>query len=146
MVSLAAALHGVKDRLLDVLSGPLVTLACARNKYHWRSGPLDPPKTVRLFVRQVVEGNVAGTAVVRLAGGGFTESAWCQARQRLPLAVLRDLGEQVRDRLRQAYPAAAAAGVGADWRWLGRHPVALVDGSNFSMPDTPDLRAHFGAV
>jgi hypothetical protein len=140
MVSLRAALQGVKQRIVEVLSRPVIELACSRHGHTWRSGPLDPPNTVQLFVRQVVEGNVAGTEVVRLAGGRFSDPAWCQARQRLPLAVLRDLGEQVRDRLREAYPAKQG------FLWLDRHPVALIDGSNFSMPDTPDLRKYFGDV
>jgi hypothetical protein len=139
MVSLTAALHRVKESIGNVLSRAAVKLACQRHDHAWRHGPLDPPNTVQLFVRQVVEGNVAGTEVVRLAGGKFNESAWCQAKQRLPLEVLRDLGRQVRDRVTGAYP------VKRDDRWHG-HPVAVVDGSNFSMPDTPDLRAHFGEV
>lgn len=28
--------------------------------------------------------------------------------------------------------------------WLGRHRTDLADRSSFSMPDTPELRAHFG--
>jgi len=80
MVSLTAALRGVKDRIGEILSRPLIELACIRHGYNWRAGPLDPPNTVQLFVRQIVEGNIAGTAVVRLAGGGFTDPAWCQAR------------------------------------------------------------------
>jgi len=139
MVSLTAALRGVKRCIGQVLSRTAIELACERHGHSFRSGPLDPPNTVQLFVRQVVEGNVAGTAVVRLAGGRFTDPAWCQARQRLPLAVLRDLSEQVRDRLRQSYPASDK------FRWHG-HRVALIDGSNFSMPDTPDVRKYFGEV
>src|ERR1700722_12175245 len=103
-ISLTAPLHGVKKHIVEILSRPVIEAACARHEHDWRSGPLDPPNTVQMFVRQVVEGNVSGTEVVRLAGERFTEAAWCQARQRLPLAVLRDLGDQVRDRLHQAYP------------------------------------------
>jgi hypothetical protein len=86
MVSLSAALKYVKGCVASVLSRPAVAAACAKVDHTWHSGPLDPPHTVELMVRQVVEGNVAGSAMVRIGGGQFTESAWCQARQRLPLA------------------------------------------------------------
>lgn len=139
MVSLSAALRCVKESIFDVLSRPLVELACQRQKYEYNRGPLDAPRTVELFLRQVVEGNASGTEVVRMAGGTFTDSAWCQAKQRLPLEVLQDLGEQVRDRLREAYPPGEA------FVWRG-HPVSVVDGSTYSMPDTAELRKYFGEV
>jgi len=49
------------------------------------------------------------------------------------------LSDQVRDRLRKAYSPAS------EFRCFGL-PVALIDGSNFSMPDTKDLRDYFGQV
>jgi Transposase DDE domain len=139
MVSLEPALRCVKENLSGVLSRQTIEQACERQGYTWRAGPLDPAQTVRLFLRQVVEGNVAGTEVVRLAGGGFTEAAWCQAKQRFPLAVLRDLSEQVRDRIGRSDMTVPES------TWRGDE-VCLVDASNFSMPDTPDLRRHFGEV
>jgi len=161
MVSLKKALECVKGCVAAVLARPAVEAACARHGHHWHNGPLDPPHTVELMVRQVAEGNVSGAEVVRLAGGHFTESAWCQARQRLPLAVLQELAGQVRQRLTDAYrpeaperaepkesgeaKEAKEAGGSAGFTWRG-HRVALVDASNFSMPDTPELRGHFGEV
>jgi hypothetical protein len=156
MVSLSAALHCVKEDVSGVLSRESIEQACERQGHDWRPGPLDPANTVQLFVRQIVEGNVAGSEVVRLAGGGFTEPAWCQARQRLPLEVVRDLAAQVRDRIREGRDAGRADGDGGDddgddgdadpaYRWRGRR-VFLADASNFSMPDTPALREYFGDV
>jgi hypothetical protein len=57
------------------------------------------------------------------------------ARARLPLAVFRAV---LRDMVRAVIPDTEAIG-----RWRG-HRTFLVDGSSFSMPDTPALQAHFG--
>lgn len=96
---------------------------------------LDPVATVYLFLLQVLNGNTACQHVVHLGGWTFTDSAYCQARRRLPLAVLQALLEST-----AAVFRAATTDVG---RWFG-HRVWVVDGSGFSMPDTPELRRHFG--
>jgi hypothetical protein len=75
------------------------------------------------------------THVSLLAGRAFSASAFCQARARLPLAVFRAL---VRNIVHALIPDTEAIG-----RWRG-HRTFLVDGSSFSMPDTPALQAHFG--
>jgi len=140
MVSLDAALEHVKHEVGGLLDAETIYASCATHEYEWKAGgPLDPAATVGLMLRQVAAGNVAGSAVVRMAGGAFTESAWCQARQRLPLAVLEDAAAGIAARVREA------AGTRADWQWRGRR-VRLVDASNFSMPDSAELRAHFGDV
>jgi hypothetical protein len=139
MVSLQAALHRVKDDIPQILCQRSIEEACLRHGHAWRAGPLTPAATIQFFVRQIIEKNVSGAEVVRLAGGRFTEAAWCQARQRLPLAVLRDLADQVRDRVRQCNHHEEAM----EWK---NHKVYVVDGSNVSMPDTPDLWNHFGLV
>jgi hypothetical protein len=142
MVSLEAALACVKQDLASVLSAESIEQACERHGYHWRDGgELGPVQTVHLFLRQIVEGNVAGGEVVRLAGGGFSDSAWCQARQRLPLEVLLDLARQIREKAENLCSDQAAE----EPSWRG-HKVYVVDASNFSMPDTQRLREHFGEV
>ena len=105
--------------------------------YVWRSGPLDPPNTVALFVRQMIEGNVSCEQVRHLGDRPFTAAAYCQARQRLPLGVLQTLSRRVCDAVGRA------TGERPEHRWLG-HRVHVMDGTNFSMPDTPELRDHFG--
>lgn len=139
MVSLSAALRQVKEDVSGVLlDRPSVEATCERNQHHWRqAGPLGPFRTVELFVRQIVEGNVPGSAVVRLGNGAFSEAAWCQARQRLPLPVLKDLAQQVRQRCRACEDG--------EFTWHGRH-VYLIDAASFSMPDNQQLREHFGDV
>src|SRR4051812_29916709 len=71
----------------------------------------------------------------RLAGATFTDSAYCQARARLPLELFRRLLRRIAVGLQ-----ATADDTG---RWRG-HRVFVADGSGVSMPDTPELRDHFG--
>jgi Transposase DDE domain len=72
-----------------------------------------------------------------LSGLGFTDSAYCRARQRLPLAALRALQRAVAGRARAALDDDPGA------RWRG-HRAFFLDGSSFSMPDTQELREAFG--
>jgi hypothetical protein len=65
----------------------------------------------------------------------FTDSAYCEARSRLPLAVLRALLRRLVETCR---PLTDATGL-----WRG-HRTWLVDGTGVSMPDTPDLQRAFG--
>ena len=75
--------------------------------------------------------------VRRLSGLAFSDAAYCQARARLPLELLQRLQRAVTDGLRRDGDERP------DARWLGRR-VFLLDGSSFSMPDTPELRERFG--
>lgn len=139
MVTLHAALRHVKRDVDGLLERGAIHAACEAHGHGWRPGPLDPAATLGLMLRQVAEGNVSGGQVVRMAGGAFTESAWCQARQRLPLEVLQEVGLNVAARVRES------AGVDDERCWHDRR-VRVIDGTNFSMPDTPELRAYFGEV
>jgi hypothetical protein len=116
------------------LSREAIAEACRRAKHRWRKRLLDPATTIYLFLLQVLHGNTACRHVVHFGGWSFTDSAYCQARKRLPLAVYDWLVEQTAAAVRSATEAA---------RWLG-HRVWIVDGSSFSMPDVPELRRHFG--
>ncbi len=75
------------------------------------------------------------THVARLNGSDFTPSAYCQARQRLPLLVLQALLLALVRRSREHTEDVA--------RWHG-HRTFFVDGSSCSMPDTPGLQRAFG--
>ncbi len=82
----------------------------------------------------MLHGNTALTHLTLKARRAFTESAYCQARARLPLAVFRAV---LRFVVRSLVPATE------EGLWRG-HRTFLVDGSSFSMPDTPELQRHFG--
>jgi hypothetical protein len=132
---MCSALRQIKDDPFQVLQPSVIESVCDELDYHWRSGPLDPAHTVALFVQQVAEGNVPCTEVCHLSDRQFTDSAYCQARQRLPLELLQGLSRRVTQTVRKG---------GADLpRWRG-HKVWLVDGATFSMPDTKELQEHFG--
>ena len=106
---------------------------CRQVGHSWRVSVLDPVATVHLFLLQVLRGNTAVNHLPRLSGLSFTDLAYCQARARLPLELFEKLLARVAGRPR---PAIDDAGRG--------HRVFPVDGSGVSMPDTRELRAHFG--
>jgi hypothetical protein len=62
-------------------------------------------------------------------------SAYCQARQRVPLSVFKAAFSQVGHRLQEK--------VQDSYRWCGRR-IWMADGSTVSMPDTPELQKAFG--
>jgi hypothetical protein len=116
------------------LSRETIEEACREAKHYWRKRILDPATTIHLFLLQILHGNTACQHVVHFGGWTFTGTAYCQARQRLPLAVYNWLVEWTAATVRTASDGA---------RWLG-HRIWVVDGSSFSMPDEPELQAHFG--
>lgn len=110
--------------------------ACRQASHTWRECILRPAAIVHWFIIQVLHGNTALEHISLLASRAFTGAAYCLARSSLPLriyeAVLRAL-------IKALVPETHTAGL-----WLGRHRTFLVDGSSFSMPDTPVLQAQFG--
>ena len=129
----------ILDRLRQDIAADLtketIEEGCRQCNYSWRKRFLDPTLTIHLFLLQILHGNTACKHVVHFGEWSFTDSAYCQARKRLPLAVLHWLLEKV---------AATSRAATADTsRWLG-HRVWIVDGSSFSMPDEPELQRHFG--
>ena len=112
-----------------------IRAACRSVGHSWRRSPLDPVAIVHWFVIQVLHGNTALEHVALLAGRTFTGSAFCQARGLLPLAVFQAV---LRDLVDALLPGTQARGL-----WRG-HRTWLIDGSAFSMPDTTELREHFG--
>lgn len=128
----------ILDRLRqDIASGlsrETIEEACRQANHRWRTRLLDPVTTIQLFLLQVLHGNTACRHVVHFGGWTFTDSAYCQARKRLPLAVYNQLVERTAAAMRTASDGA---------RWLG-HRIWVVDGSSFSMPDEPELQRHFG--
>ena len=137
MLSITKALERIKGSLSEAIPGELIEQLCRDAKHRWRNRDLGPVVTTHLFVRQILEGNVPVAELRHQSGLRFTDSAYCQARARLPRQVL--------DRLQQAVSGAVDALTEArpSDLWHG-HRVFLLDGSSFSMPDTPELRSHFG--
>ncbi len=104
----------------------------------YRERIYSPLDTLRLFVGQVLSADRARQDVVgrclseRIAQGlrpsALNTGSYCDARQRLPIALPVTLGTMIGGRLEAITPSA--------WRWRGR-PVKLFDGTTVSMPDTP---------
>ena len=101
-----------------------------------------PTVTLAMFMRQALNEDgscqraVNGWAAQRVAEGlrpnGVDTGAYCRARQRLPVEMVRALTrESGRLLSTKALPG---------WLWRGR-TVKLVDGSTISMPDTPQNQA-----
>jgi len=109
--------------------------ACRKAGHSWRDRVLNPVAIVHWFVIQVLHGNTSLEHVARLGGGLFTGAAYCLARGLLPLAVFQVV---LHDLVKALIPETQAEGL-----WRG-HRTFLVDGSAFSMPDTPELQAMFG--
>lgn len=134
MVTILPALRQVREDLVKLLDRHEVERVCHDLGYEWRARQLDPYTTLHLFILQMVNKNTAMTHLPHLSGERFSASAYCQARQRLPLELIQRLVSTFAQGTRKSEALSL---------WHG-HRVALIDGSGFSMPDTPELQATFG--
>lgn len=108
----------------------------------WRKRQFPPGVTVRSCVHRALNGDHSIAAMLAdlaaLNGPGAdppTDSAWCQARSRMPLEVFRQLIGRKARVCRRRY--------GRPYQWHGRLAF-IVDGSTVSMPDEPELVEAFG--
>jgi hypothetical protein len=142
MAAFDLALSCVRDGTDDLLLPQRINQLALADNHLFRNTTLTPGKTLRLFVQQVAHGNVACSAVRHLAGEDFSDSAWCQARARLPIELIQRVHRAVVDQARRALDRTGDIGDG-EYQWRG-HRLFVVDGTNDSMPDTPELRSHYG--
>lgn len=140
MASIDLALQRVKDDYQRLLSPDIIINLCVSLGHAWRDRLLGPVATVHLFVLQVLHGNVAVNALRRLSDAGFTDTAYVQARQRLPVELLRTLLSWVNARAATLHLRAR----GDDEQRFHGHRLWTLDGTGVSMPDTPALQKHFG--
>jgi hypothetical protein len=121
------------------LSPERVRSECERLQYEFRERIYSPAVTLWVFLAQVLSADHScREAVSKLnfwrAARGLTPcnpqtNSYCEARERLPEALIRDL---VRSSGQELAEEAAD-----DWQWLGRN-VNVVDGSTVTMADTPE--------
>jgi hypothetical protein len=137
VLTIEQALVRIKGNLEPFVPRALVQRLADRFHLGRRRRTLTPVVTTFLFLRQVLEGNTACAHLVRLSHLDFTESAYCKARGRLPFGFLHALQNAVTGRCVSGEP------LRPEERWHG-HDVYFLDGSSFSMPDTPELQAEFG--
>src|SRR5262245_2599625 len=109
--------HGVKFR--DRLFSPVTTI------WGFLSQVLSDDHSCRDTVSRII----AHRAASGLEPCSPNTASYCNARGRLPTAVLRDLAKRTAGELQ--------AGAPERWKWNGRR-VFIADGSHVSMPDTPD--------
>lgn len=103
-----------------------------------------PTETLSMFLTQAMSADrscqhiVNQAAIQRLAGGLSTGSTstggYCQARQRLPKAMVSELAQHLGALMDDQVPD--------HWRWQGRR-VRIVDGTTLTMPDTPENQSAF---
>jgi hypothetical protein len=133
--SIARIVDRFKQSWSRELEDDAIRQACIAAGHQWRDRELGPVATVKMFLLQILYGNVACNYVPHLAGQDVTGSAYCAARGRLPLAVLQTLLTNCTTQM--------AESVRDTGLWLG-HRLFLLDGSSFSMSDTLELREQFG--
>ena len=103
----------ILDRLRQdhsaLLAPAAIEDACRQEGYSWRKRLLDPVVTIYLFLLQILHGNTACQHVVQFGRWTFSDSAYCQARKRLPLRVFHRLLEWITQAGRRA--------TASDHRW-----------------------------
>lgn len=108
-----------------------------------RRRKLDLASTFWLWLEQVLHpGSACRSSLLKLAAAQSSDpsalppsdSAYVQARKRLPLERIDDFWSDLADML--------VADAGPETLWLGRR-VRIVDGSSVSMPDTPRNQARW---
>jgi hypothetical protein len=134
-LSIPEILRQFKTDVAAAIAPETIMKICGYLGHRCRDRVLNPATTVHVFLLQILHGNTACTALSRLAKVPFTATAYCMARKRLPLALFEDLLERVCDALFPEIQDTA--------RWRG-HRTWSLDGSSFSMSDTPELQACFG--
>jgi hypothetical protein len=128
----------------DVLTQARIHEALKEHGVRYRDRVFDPITTTWGFLSQVLSDDhscrdaVARIIAHRAADGRETCSpntaSYCDARGRLPTAVLSTLARRTAAELQAAAPA--------EWKWNGRN-VYIADGSHVSMPDTPANQAAY---
>lgn len=142
MAAFDQALSRVCDGSDHLLVPEQINQLAADAGHLFRRTALTPGDTLRLFAQQVACGNIACSAVHHLADEPFTDTAWCQARRRLPMELIEQVHRKLIDETRAELDQTDDAGDG-HYRWHG-HRTFVLDGSTDSMPDTPVLRTHYG--
>jgi hypothetical protein len=118
----ALAEHGVRYR--DRVFGPVTTL------WGFLSQVLSDDHSCRDAVSRVI----AHRAASGLGACSPNTASYCNARARIPTAVLHALSRRTARELQ--------SGAADEWKWNGRS-VYIADGSYVSMPDTPENQARY---
>jgi hypothetical protein len=138
MAIISRALSRIKSDPLAKLGGAEAVNEHFRKQGHaWRECALDPAATMGLFVRQILNGNVAISALPHLVGRKVAESSYCEARARLPLNGVAALVEKVSC---DCIKTIRSFTEGAGSPFAGRRRVHLADATTLTLPDEPALQ------
>jgi hypothetical protein len=131
----------------DVLTQASILEVLAEHEVEYRDRLFSPVNTIWGFLSQVLsEDKSCRDAVSRViahrAASGLepcspNTASYCNARSRLPTAVLRTLAKRTAEQLQEGLPEA--------WLWNGRS-VFIADGSHVSMPDTQENQEAYPQV
>jgi len=128
----------------DVLTEPRIREVLDEHGVAYRDRVFTPITTLWGFLSQVLSDDhscrdavsriIAHRAASGLKACSPNPASYCNARARIPTAVLRTLARRTARELQ--------AGAADEWRWNGRS-VFIADGSHVSMPDTPENQAAY---
>lgn len=132
MASIARALARIKDDSRAFVSDESIRRACHDAGHHWRERQVGPVQTMHLFVLRALCFNTAIRHLRHLSGHAVNAAAYCEARMRLPLGVLRVL---LRESVAGASPPVPGRCAGCGCCWPTASTIA---------PDTPASQRAFG--
>jgi hypothetical protein len=128
----------------DSLSESSILDALNQHGVLYRDRLFSPVTTIWGFLSQVLSEDhscrdtvsriIAHRAASGLESCSPNTASYCNARGRLPTAVLRTLARRTAQQLQDNLPE--------EWKWNGRS-VFIADGSHVSMPDTPENQASY---
>lgn len=128
----------------DALTETSILDALNEHGVQYRDRVFSPIATIWGFLSQVLSEDhscrdtvsriIAHRAATGREGCSPNTASYCNARARLPTAVLRILAKRTAEQLQTRLPE--------EWKWHGRN-VFIADGSHVSMPDTPANQAGY---
>ena len=126
------------------LSAERVRGECERLQYEFRERVYSPAITLWVFLAQVLSADHSCREAVcklnfwraarSLSPCNPKTNSYCEARERLPESLTRDLVRSTGQEL--------AEEAAEDWQWLGRN-VNVVDGSTVTLADTPENQQEY---
>jgi hypothetical protein len=137
---LVSILGRIRQDVASLLEEEAINAACRAENYTWKNRLLNPSNTIHLFILQILNRNTALNDLPRKSHASFTGSAFCKARRRLPLRIFQRLLRSLAETL---LPRAGGDQSDDEGRWMGLRTF-IMDGSSYSMPDTPELQKEFG--
>lgn len=134
MVSFISAMEGIKSDLAVSVPDRLIESICGELKITYRRRLLTPTVTTFLALTRALH-SASMSELRHVSGFDVSAQAYCDGIGRLPVEFFARLQHAVAEEC--CWPRRPTQ------RWNGRR-LFLIDGSAFSMPDTPELQNAFG--